>query len=172
MKRFSLILLSATALIVLSAQVNAQVLYKYVDANGKVTYSDKAPKPGEKAERITADTTTNIINSPAGVRAGAGSLASGGKETSADAGVRTKARAAERECLPRLVRMPISPSTLATRYPAWPLCFAKRAITSMCASRPATVSLTRCLTCPCRLACRDVRPSGAGRVLQRPARPS
>ncbi len=99
MKRFSLILLSAVALIVSSAQVNAQVLYKYVDANGKVTYSDKAPKPGEKAERITADTTTNIINSPAGVRAGAGSLASGGKETSADAGVRTKARAAERDKL-------------------------------------------------------------------------
>jgi Domain of unknown function (DUF4124) len=67
MKRFSLVLLLALA----SLQASAQALYKYVDANGKVTYSDRAPKAGEKAERMTADTTTNIISSPAASRGGA-----------------------------------------------------------------------------------------------------
>jgi hypothetical protein len=66
MKRFSLVLLLTLA----SLQASAQALYKYVDANGKVTYSDKAPKAGEKAERMTADTTTNIISSPAASRGG------------------------------------------------------------------------------------------------------
>ncbi len=61
MKRFSLVLLLALA----AVNAGAQVLYKYVDANGKVTYSDKAPKAGEKAERMLADTTTNVISSPA-----------------------------------------------------------------------------------------------------------
>jgi exonuclease VII small subunit len=61
MKRFSLVLLLTLA----SLQASAQALYKYVDANGKVTYSDKAPKAGEKAERMLADTTTNVISSPA-----------------------------------------------------------------------------------------------------------
>jgi Domain of unknown function (DUF4124) len=67
MKRFSLVLLLALA----SVHASAQVLYKYVDANGKVTYSDKAPKAGEKAERMMADTTTNVISSPAASRGGA-----------------------------------------------------------------------------------------------------
>ena len=66
MKRFSLVLLLTLA----SLQASAQVLYKYVDANGKVTYSDRAPRAGEKAERITADSTTNVINSPAASRGG------------------------------------------------------------------------------------------------------
>lgn len=66
MKRFSLVLFLA----LVSLQAAAQVLYKYVDANGKVTYSDRAPKAGEKAERITADSTTNVINSPAASRGG------------------------------------------------------------------------------------------------------
>lgn len=66
MKRFSLVLLLALA----SLQASAQVLYKYVDANGKVTYSDRAPKAGEKAERMLADSTTNVINSPAASRGG------------------------------------------------------------------------------------------------------
>ncbi len=92
MKRFSLALLLA----LLAAQVSAQVLYKYTDANAKITYSDRAPKAGEKAERITADTTTNVINSPAGVRGGA---TVNGKEVSADPGVRAKERAALRDKL-------------------------------------------------------------------------
>ncbi len=96
MRKFSVILLLAAGLFASSMQTSAQVLYKYVDANGKVTYSDKAPKPGEKAERITADTKTNVIDSPA--RSGA--IASGGgKEGSADVNVRIKERAALRDSL-------------------------------------------------------------------------
>ena len=92
MKRFSLALLLALIVV----QASAQVLYKYTDANGKVTYSDRAPKAGEKAERITADTTTNVISSPAGARAIA---PGGGKEGSADVNVRVKERAALRDTL-------------------------------------------------------------------------
>lgn len=92
MKRFSLILLLALA----SVSASAQVLYKYTDARGKVTYSDKAPKAGEKAERMAVDTTTNVVNSPAGAR---GSAGSNGKEVSADPGVRAKERAALRDDL-------------------------------------------------------------------------
>jgi Domain of unknown function (DUF4124) len=92
MKRFSLVLLLTLA----SLQAGAQVLYKYVDANGKVTYSDKAPKAGEKAERIQADTKTNVMNSPAGVSGGASSI---GKEGSADVNVRIKERVALRDSL-------------------------------------------------------------------------
>jgi hypothetical protein len=39
----------------------AQELWKYTDKNGKVTYSDSAPKEGEKAERVSADTTGTVI---------------------------------------------------------------------------------------------------------------
>jgi hypothetical protein len=48
---------------------HAQALYKYVDANGKVTYSDRQPKPGEKATPVNADPTVNVISSatPSGV---------------------------------------------------------------------------------------------------------
>jgi Domain of unknown function (DUF4124) len=92
MKRFSLVLLLALA----SLQASAQVLYKYVDANGKVTYSDRAPKAGEKAERIQADTKTNVISSPVSASGGA---SNNGKEGSADINVRVKERAALRDTL-------------------------------------------------------------------------
>lgn len=80
MKRFSLVLLLTLA----SFQASAQALYKYVDANGKVTYSDKAPKAGEKATRMTADTTTNIINSPAASKGGGVIRSSGNASGRAD----------------------------------------------------------------------------------------
>lgn len=40
---------------------NAQELWKYTDRSGKVTYSDKAPTEGEKAERVNADTSGTVI---------------------------------------------------------------------------------------------------------------
>lgn len=72
-----------------ASAAEAQALYKYVDANGKVTYSDRQPKPGEKATRVNADPTVNVISvSPAvSSRAGEG------------AGARAKERAAERDKL-------------------------------------------------------------------------
>ncbi len=43
-------------------QVDAQTLYKHVDKDGKVTYSDKPPKEGDtgKATKVTVDTTANV----------------------------------------------------------------------------------------------------------------
>lgn len=40
---------------------NAQTMYKYVDKDGKVTYSDKPPKPGEKAEAVVASKEANTV---------------------------------------------------------------------------------------------------------------
>ena len=42
----------------------AQAMYKYTDANGKVIYSDRAPKPGEKAELIQSDKESNVVTLP------------------------------------------------------------------------------------------------------------
>jgi Domain of unknown function (DUF4124) len=73
----------------LAGTAGAQVLYKYVDANGKVTYSDRQPKPGEKATRVNTDPAVNVISvSPA--------VSSRGGE-GVDA--RTKERAAARDKL-------------------------------------------------------------------------
>jgi Domain of unknown function (DUF4124) len=75
--------------LVAAGAAEAQALYKYVDANGKVTYSDRQPKPGEKATRVNADPAVNVISvSPAvASRAGEG----------AAAGARAKERAAARD---------------------------------------------------------------------------
>ena len=43
---------------------DAQTLYKYVDADGKVTYSDRVPKPGEKAEAVKTDLQANVVAAP------------------------------------------------------------------------------------------------------------
>lgn len=40
---------------------SAQELWKYTDKNGKVTYADKAPMSGEKAERVNTDTTGTVL---------------------------------------------------------------------------------------------------------------
>ena len=43
---------------------SAQALYKYTDKDGKISYSDRVPKPGEKAELVTTDLETNIMAAP------------------------------------------------------------------------------------------------------------
>lgn len=68
--------------------LHAQQLWKYTDKDGKVTYSDKAPKKGEKAEPVVTDPSTNIINAPKNTV--------GGVPQKLDD---VKARAAEREKL-------------------------------------------------------------------------
>ena len=63
----------ATTLALLAMQVEnvgAQELYKYTDKNGKVTYSDKKPKPGEKAVRVDVDPNVNLMSSAPAVRNG------------------------------------------------------------------------------------------------------
>jgi hypothetical protein len=42
----------------------AQTLWKYTDKEGKVTYSDRAPKAGEKAEPVAMNPAANIIDAP------------------------------------------------------------------------------------------------------------
>jgi len=52
----TLLLIASTA-----TAVSAQQLYKYTDKDGKVTYSDRVPKPGEKAEPVDIDGKANIM---------------------------------------------------------------------------------------------------------------
>jgi hypothetical protein len=46
----------------LSIPANAETLYRYTDKDGKVTYSDKAPKDGEKAEAVQVEKGDKIGN--------------------------------------------------------------------------------------------------------------
>lgn len=50
---------------------HAQALWKYTDKDGKVTYSDKAPKKGENAQLVTNDPAANVIEAPKNTRDGA-----------------------------------------------------------------------------------------------------
>ncbi len=47
---------------------HAQALWKYTDKDGKVTYSDKAPKKGETAQLVTSNPSANIIEVPKATR--------------------------------------------------------------------------------------------------------
>ncbi len=69
---------------------NAQGLWKYTDKDGKITYSDKAPKNGEKAEPVIADTTGTVI--PAGRNQSSSKPQNSGPVTA-----RASERAGERE---------------------------------------------------------------------------
>jgi hypothetical protein len=46
--------------LVVATQADAQTLYKYVDKDGKITYSDIPPKDGEKASKVTVDKNVNL----------------------------------------------------------------------------------------------------------------
>lgn len=54
----------AGAAICVAIPLHAQELWKYTDKDGKVIYSDKAPKPGEKAELVKHDPKANVIEAP------------------------------------------------------------------------------------------------------------
>ena len=58
-------ILAILALIAVSGAATAQALYKYTDKDGKVTYSDRVPKPGEKAELVKTDSNVNVMSAPA-----------------------------------------------------------------------------------------------------------
>ena len=49
---------------------HTQALWKYTDKDGKVTYSDKAPKKGENAQLVTNDPATNVIDAPKNLKDG------------------------------------------------------------------------------------------------------
>jgi hypothetical protein len=85
--RFRLVSIACVAWFAVSA--SAQDLWKYTDKNGKVTYSDKAPIDGEKAVKVTADTTGTVI--PGGSK--------NVREGKAPGGAAVDTRASEREAL-------------------------------------------------------------------------
>jgi hypothetical protein len=67
--------LGMVLLLAIVTGASAQALYKYTDKDGKVTYSDRAPKPGEKAESVNLDGAANIV--PGERKTGAGDLKDG-----------------------------------------------------------------------------------------------
>lgn len=62
-------LIALTTLAVVGA-THAQELWKYTDKDGKVTYSDKAPKKGETAQLVPNDSSANVIEAPKNTRQG------------------------------------------------------------------------------------------------------
>ncbi|MBL8523739.1 MAG: DUF4124 domain-containing protein [Betaproteobacteria bacterium] len=76
--------------------VQAQQLWKYVDKDGKVTYSDKPPKKGEKAEEVKSDPKANILETQRGGAVGKESAAS---QALKDVNARANARADKRDKL-------------------------------------------------------------------------
>jgi phage shock protein A len=84
---------SVTWLVCSALTATGQELWKYTDKDGKVTYSDKAPKQGEKAERVVADTTGTVIPASKNTVGGA-----------AQSSATVSARAAEREALREIYR--------------------------------------------------------------------
>jgi hypothetical protein len=60
-----MILIGCGVLLVISflaITANAETLYRYTDKDGKVTYSDKPPKNGEKAEAVQVEKGDKIGN--------------------------------------------------------------------------------------------------------------
>lgn len=61
----AMILIGCGVLLVISflaITANAETLYRYTDKDGKVTYSDKPPKNGEKAEAVQVEKGDKIGN--------------------------------------------------------------------------------------------------------------
>ena len=52
----------ALMMVALATVTYAETLYKYTDKDGKVTYSDRVPKAGEKAEAVGTDKADKIGN--------------------------------------------------------------------------------------------------------------
>ncbi len=91
MRTLELILTSLLVLAVAQA-ASAQALYKYTDKDGKVSYSDKPPKPGEKAELVKTDANVNVISAPS-------NKVEGVKQSLQEVNARAAARANLREKL-------------------------------------------------------------------------
>lgn len=62
LRRFDIAFLTLLAVFAAS-MASAQQLWKYVDKDGKITYSDKPPRKDEKAEEVKNDPKANIIES-------------------------------------------------------------------------------------------------------------
>ncbi len=64
-------IVSAACIVFFAVSASAQELWKYTDKDGKVTYSDKSPTDGAKAERVNADTAGTVIPASKNVIGGA-----------------------------------------------------------------------------------------------------
>ena len=69
-RTFSAIMLAGAVLVTIAGIAYAQALWKYTDKDGKVTYSDKAPKKGENAQLVTSDPAANVMQAPKNAREG------------------------------------------------------------------------------------------------------
>lgn len=79
--------------------LHAQQLWKYVGKDGKVTYSDKPPKPGEKAEEVKNDPRVNILETPKATKDGATGKSGAPSQALKDVNSRAAARADQRDKL-------------------------------------------------------------------------
>lgn len=98
LERSALALLGIVAASLVSGPGHAQQLWKYIDKDGKVIYSDKPPKPGEKAEEVKFDAKANVIESkkaPGAAAPGAAAADAAAKSAAVDA--RVAARTAARD---------------------------------------------------------------------------
>jgi len=63
-RSISAVMLAGVMALAAAGMGHAQALWKYTDKDGKVTYSDKEPKKGEKAQLVTSDPAANVIDAP------------------------------------------------------------------------------------------------------------
>ena len=66
----AIMLVGAVVVLTTAGIACAQGLWKYTDIDGKVTYSDKAPKKGEDAQLVPNDPAANVIQAPKNTREG------------------------------------------------------------------------------------------------------
>ncbi|AMS31648.1 hypothetical protein AEM42_03150 [Betaproteobacteria bacterium UKL13-2] len=83
----------------MSLSVGAQTLYRYTDKDSKVTYSDKAPQPGEQAEPVNVEKGDRIGNT---VKLGTKD-SKGVQQQFSDIKARSDTRVADREKLQKEV---------------------------------------------------------------------
>lgn len=69
-RSLSAIILAGAVALTAAGSGYAQALWKYTDKDGKVTYSDKAPKKGENAQAVISDPAANVIEAPKNTREG------------------------------------------------------------------------------------------------------
>ncbi len=92
------LMVSAAVFVAFATTASGQTLFKQVDKDGKVTYSDKAPKAGEKASTIVVDKDANIVKMQT-------KDSSGKEQKFADIKARGDARAATRAKLAKEVEV-------------------------------------------------------------------
>lgn len=89
------VIVGSLAAALFNGSAGAQQLWKYTDKDGKIVYSDKPPKNGEKAEEVKFDAKANVIESRKAQAQQAAGKEAAGKGTTVDQ--RVAARIAARD---------------------------------------------------------------------------